>query len=276
MKRISILVFILLIISTIFSLNIVATINPYFLLVKDIVQNKAEVNLLLKPGVNPHVYSLKVSDVKLLNSADLIIANGYLETYLEKYNNVFRVSDFIPNIFIENKNPHFWLDPFYVKYYVIPTIVQKLSEIDPSNKEFYENNARKIISDINNFIFQSFIVLKNINGKVLVHHPSFYYYFKEFGVQIIWIEEGHNTSTSIKELLNIIKSQNIVAIFTEVQQSEKEIEIISKELGENYFVLDPLGVDSSSFIDLYNKNLNEIRRAVYNEWFCYRCWKFKL
>lgn len=265
MKRISILVFILLIISTIFSLNIVATINPYFLLVKDIVQNKAEVNLLLKPGVNPHVYSLKVSDVKLLNSADLIIANGYLETYLEKYNNVFRVSDFIPNIFIENKNPHFWLDPFYVKYYVIPTIVQKLSEIDPSNKEFYENNARKIISDINNFIFQSFIVLKNINGKVLVHHPSFYYYFKEFGVQIIWIEEGHNTSTSIKELLNIIKSQNIVAIFTEVQQSEKEIEIISKELGENYFVLDPLGVDSSSFIDLYNKNLNEIRRAVYNE-----------
>jgi zinc transport system substrate-binding protein len=265
MKRISILVFILLIISTIFSLNIVATINPYFLLVKDIVQNKAEVNLLLKPGVNPHVYSLKVSDVKLLNSADLIIANGYLETYLEKYNNVFRVSDFIPNIFIENKNPHFWLDPFYVKYYVIPAIVQKLSEIDPSNKEFYENNARKIISDINNFIFQSFIVLKNINGKVLVHHPSFYYYFKEFGVQIIWIEEGHNTSTSIKELLNIIKSQNIVAIFTEVQQSEKEIEIISKELGENYFVLDPLGVDSSSFIDLYNKNLNEIRRAVYNE-----------
>lgn len=276
MKRISILVFILLIISTIFSLNIVATINPYFLLVKDIVQNKAEVNLLLKPGVNPHVYSLKVSDVKLLNSADLIIANGYLETYLEKYNNVFRVSDFIPNIFIENKNPHFWLDPFYVKYYVIPAIVQKLSEIDPSNKEFYENNARKIISDINNFIFQSFIVLKNINGKVLVHHPSFYYYFKEFGVQIIWIEEGHNTSTSIKELLNIIKSQNIVAIFTEVQQSEKEIEIISKELGENYFVLDPLGVDSSSFIDLYNKNLNEIRRAVYNEWFCYRGWKFKL
>ncbi|MBO8139437.1 MAG: zinc ABC transporter substrate-binding protein [Thermosipho sp. (in: Bacteria)] len=265
MKRISILVFFLSLISTIFSLNIVTTINPYYLLVKDIVQDKAEVNLLLKPGVNPHVYSLKVSDVKLLNSADLIIANGYLEPYLEKYNNVFYISYFIPKILMEYENPHFWLDPFFAKYYIIPAIVQKLSELDPSDKEFYETNAKKIISEINSFIFESFSILKNINGKILVHHPSFYYYFKEFGIEIYWVEEGHNTSTSIKELLNIIKSQNIVAIFSEVQQSKREIEIISKELGKNYFVLDPLGIDSNTFIDLYNKNLNEIRKAVSNE-----------
>lgn len=267
MKKLSIILFISFLVSTIFSLNIVCTINPYYLLVKELVADKAEVSLLLKPGVNPHIYSLKVSDVKLLNSADLIIANGYLEPYLDKFNNnnVFYISNSIPKILIEHENPHFWLDPFFVKYYIIPAIVQKLSDLDPANKNFFEENAKNIINEIDKFIFESFDVLRNINGKILVHHPSFYYYFKEFGIEIYWIEEGHNTSTSIKELLNIIKSQNIAAIFSEIQQSNKEIETISKELGKKYFVLDPLGVDSKTFMELYYKNLNEIRKAVSNE-----------
>ncbi|SHH43907.1 metal ABC transporter substrate-binding protein [Thermosipho atlanticus] len=262
MKKSLTLYFVMFLLTVIFSLNIVTTINPYYLLVKDIVQDKAKVSLLIKPGANPHVYSLKISDAKVLNGADLIIANGYLEPYLKKYKNVIYISDFVPKLFIEQDNPHFWLDPFFTKYYIIPSIVKKLSELDSANRTFYESNSKKLIKKINNFILDSFNVFKNVKGKILVQHPSFYYYFKEFGIETYWIEKGHNTSSSIKELLNIIKTKNITAIFSEVQQPKTEIEIIANELGKKYFVLDPLGIDTTTFIELYYKNLNEIRKAV--------------
>lgn len=265
MKKLFVIFIFLILFSVSFSFTIVATINPYYLLVKEIVQNKADVYLLLKPGINPHVYSLKVSDVQVLNKADLIIANGLLEPYLTRFDKVFYISNYIPELLIDYENPHFWLDPFFVKFYVLPSVVEKLSSIDPSNRSFYENNAKILINKLDKFIFESFEILKKANGKILVHHPSFYYYFKEFGVDIIWIEEGHNTSTSIKELLNIIKTQNISAIFSEIQQSKTEIEIISKELNKKYYILDPLGIDAKNFMDIYYKNLNEIRKAIHNE-----------
>lgn len=67
-----------------FGKTIVTTINPYYLIVFQLLGDTASVKLLVPPGANPHLFSLKPSDAKTLEEADLIVANGLgLETYLE-------------------------------------------------------------------------------------------------------------------------------------------------------------------------------------------------
>lgn len=63
-------------VSNLFAFSVIATINPYYLILHEIAGNKLEVNLLIRPGQNPHIYSPSVSDIKKLNDADLIVANG--------------------------------------------------------------------------------------------------------------------------------------------------------------------------------------------------------
>ncbi|MBZ4650379.1 metal ABC transporter substrate-binding protein [Thermosipho sp. (in: thermotogales)] len=257
-NKILITIFFILISSLSFSL-IVTTINPYYLIVKQIVGEKDEVYLLLSPNVNPHTYSLRVSDVKILSKANIIFANGGIEPDLSKFYVVY-LRDYIPSLFVEYNNPHFWLDPYFVKFYIIPTIVEKLSKVYPQYRSDFEANAKILLGEIDEFL-RDYKAL-NLSGTVLVHHPSFYYFFKELNLKVKWVEQGHNVSVGMKKLIETIKSENIIAIFSEVQQSKDEIKIISKQLNKKYYTLDPLGVNAKKFIDIYYQNFEEIRKAL--------------
>ncbi|QTA38107.1 zinc ABC transporter substrate-binding protein [Thermosipho ferrireducens] len=244
--------------------TITATINPYYLLLKDLAGNKMEIFLLIKPGANPHLYSPKISDVKKMNSSDLIIANGLeLEPYIKNNNKVFYVSKFIPEMFIIDNNPHIWLNPFFAKYYIIPGITKKLIDIDPENKVYYLNRAKSIINNLDAIIKELYEFLgKFQDSKVLVEHPSFYYFFNEFGIRSIPLESGHGKEVSIKNIIEILKKgENLVAIFGEAQQNTRSLKIISKELQKKYYILDPLGNNAKNYVDIFLNNLKIIKEA---------------
>ncbi len=66
-------------------MNIVATINPYYLILDQLAGDLVDVHLLIGQGQNPHIFSPTIQDVRKLNQADWIIANGYgLESFLIK------------------------------------------------------------------------------------------------------------------------------------------------------------------------------------------------
>ena len=61
MRRfIAFFVLILLVATSAIALKVTATINPYYMIVRDIVGDRAEVSLLIGPGQNPHVFSPKI------------------------------------------------------------------------------------------------------------------------------------------------------------------------------------------------------------------------
>lgn len=150
-----------------FGKTIVTTINPYYLIVFQLLGDTASVKLLVPPGANPHLFSLKPSDAKTLEEADLIVANGLgLETYLEKYKEktVF-VSDFIPALLLVDENPHIWLDPFFLKYYIVPGLYQVLIEKFPEKQSEIRQKAEEIVSGLDTVIRESFETLLPYTGK---------------------------------------------------------------------------------------------------------------
>ncbi|ACR78875.1 MULTISPECIES: metal ABC transporter substrate-binding protein [Kosmotoga] len=289
MKKLSVFIAWIIIMASLgFSLNVVTTINPYYLIVKEIVGDKGNVELLIPAGQNPHIYSPKMSDVKKLFKADIVVANGLgLENFLldtlkdleKRGKPVVYAGEFVPmgmliSINTEHDtadhtsvNPHVWLDPVLLSEYIVPGIVKALSKISPANKEFFAERANLLIDDLMEFHRKVADLLAPFSGKaVIVAHPSFEYFFNRYGIEERTIFSGHGDEPSISELkvlINFARKNTVFGIFGEYQQNKKPVEIIAKSTGLPLSELDPLGFDKGSIIELLSWNLNQIERVIH-------------
>ncbi|MEA2065809.1 MAG: metal ABC transporter substrate-binding protein [Thermotogota bacterium] len=279
--KILLTIFIMLLYS-VFSINIATTINPYYLIVKELVNNSANISVIIEPGENPHTYSPTINDIKKLRSADLILANGLsLELYLEdtlkdinnQNSNVLYVSDLIENLANdvqkENSshiNPHIWLSLDFMIEQIIPGLTDKLIEVDSANKAFYRTSSEKLIEDLSKIRNSASTLLKDYKGtNVLLSHPSFKYFFTDFGIKEYAIFEGHGDEPTIKELRSFIEKANngeFIAIFGEKQQNIEPVQVIVKSTNLNMGILDPLGVAAQNIVELFIYNLKEIEEAL--------------
>lgn len=239
--------------------TIVTTINPYYLITKEIVQDKINVQLLIKPGSNPHTFSPTVSDVKMLSNAKIIFANGLGidNSYLKNYKNVVYLGDVIPKKLLlqgdehegEN-NPHVWLSIDFLINYIVPKITQEVIKLDSKNKSFYEKNSKEVIVSLKEISAKIDKLLGNFkNSVVILEHPSFLYFFNKYGIKVLSVEEGHGKQPStrhIKNIINTAKSSKLLGIFVGPQFDASTISTIAKELNVKYKVLDPLGFTTKS------------------------------
>lgn len=292
MKSIFTLLLIVFVITISFGLSIVTTINPYYLILKDLVAGTDnEIFLLIKPGTNPHTFSPAIGDVKRLTTADIVFANGLeLEPYLEGYKGVIFLSDFLPKEILlkdahdsyekdeendeENDkehehgefNPHIWISPQLVRDYIIPQILKVLLEKDPKNRENFEKNAERLINSLNDVVDRFDQLLSSYrNSVIVVTHPSIVYLTVPYGIETLALEEGHGKEPSAKRLLEIIekaKSEKLVGIFAEMQFNQKLLAPIAKELKREIVVLDPLGVSVKNAVDYYENLLGAFQRVA--------------
>lgn len=274
-------------------IKILATIYPYFILLKDLTADNANVDLLIPSEMSPHLYPLKPSDLKKINDADLIIANGLmLEPNIEKVlrqhkGTVLFISDIIMDEISKNKqhinhdkhvyddedkekndklhshgeiNPHIWLNPiFLIK--VTSELEKNLSQIDSTNKDKYKDNADKIIDELKKLDIKISEERKNYKeANIITFHPSFDYFLGRYNINLVAVfESSPGKQLSLKELAEmkqIIIKNNVKAIFTEPQLNPKNAQIVSKEFGLQTFTLDPLGASlkPNRLVDLIDKN----------------------
>jgi len=289
-RFIAFFVLILLVATSAIALKVTATINPYYMIVRDIVGDRAEVSLLIGPGQNPHVFSPKLSDVKRLNEADLVVANGleleaFLESTLEelsrKGKRVLLAGESVPPSLLSEEedghgetdtlehshsiNPHVWLDPLLLVDHIIPAIVEALTEIDPESGSYYGENAEKISGRLMYFYGEAGMYLERFRGGVvIVAHPSFSYFFDRFGIVLEPVLEGVGDEPSIQELKRLVdfaRSEKVIGIFSEYQQSKRPVEVLAGEASVGSGSLDPLGISRADIIDHFRWNLEEMKKV---------------
>jgi zinc transport system substrate-binding protein len=282
MKKLLAIGFVLLFFTWVFALNIVTTINPYYLIVKQIVGEKSDVSLLIKPGSDPHTFNPTISDVKALSKADLIVANGLGldNAYLKNYRNVLFVGERIPAKYLVESgeedghdgktfNPHVWLSIDFLTDYIIPTIRDELVRMDKQNAKIYDKNARVIINSLKEVSEKFDQLLKDKKGAVVIlEHPSYVYLFKKYGIQVLALEEGHGKEPSAGHLKNVIelaKKSNLIGVFVGPQFKTEAIRVVSSELKREYKILDPLGSKAKTISDLFENAYNSIKEAVYGK-----------
>lgn len=233
---------------------------------------------ILAPGADPHIYEPVPQDTIALEKADLILYNGYnLEPNIIKLidstgikADKLAVGEQIKPLDFEYKgqkkpDPHVWGNA-QNGIIMAEAIRDKLIEIDPKNKDKFTQNANKLIKELqelDSWIKTQITTIPANQRKLITSHDAFQYYSNAYGLEIVGTLIGISTeeqpsAQTIKNLVEIIKSTGVKAIFAETTINPTLIETVAEEAGvkvaEGKLYSDSIGVKGSE-ADTYVKML---------------------
>jgi zinc transport system substrate-binding protein len=175
--------------------------------------------------------------------------------------NSSRGIDLIPNI-AENENssdPHVWVSPKNAKI-MVENIYQGLVHIDPNNTGYYTTNRDNYIVQLDELDAN---ITKSLEGKensqIIVYHPAWAYFCKDYNLHQIPIEsEGKEpTSQEIAAVIDFARKNNVKVIFIEPQYSPKSAEVIASEINGKVLKIDDLAQN-------YVENLKNVTETFSN------------
>lgn len=261
-------------------------------LVKQIGKDKIEVIKLMEVGVDPHLYTPKLSDTLAIKESKLVVYNGlHLEgkmtellenasnlTTLEIGNEVLKNGQvYQVDENIDVYDPHIWFD---VTNWIIAAeaVGEKLSYLDEKNKSYYLENTQSYIEKLkvlDDWIFETVSQLKIEERILLTAHDAFQYFARRYGFEVASIQ-GISTDSepSIKDINNIIDiaiEKNIKAIFVESSIPDTAIlQVINGAKARNHILIkgnelfaDSLGDgEYSEYIEAFKYNVLSIVEAL--------------
>lgn len=260
--------------------NSVVSILPQKRFVEAIGGDRVKVSVMVKPGNSPHSYEPKPSQMKDIAKADVYFSIGveFEEAWLPKFanqNSKMRIVDTAENIKkipieAENHNkeghkyesldPHIWTSPANVKV-IAKNIYNALVAIDKNSSDYYRANYKAFITKIDTTDKEIRKILANApkGAKFMVFHPSWGYFAKEYGLKQIAIEAG-GKNPKPKQVMHLIqeaKKEQVKAVFTAPEFSDKIAKQIAKELGVPVIKVSPLNPN-------WSQNLIELAKAIAN------------
>ena len=230
-------------------LQIVATTGMIGDAVAMIAGDKAEVTVLMGPGVDPHLYKATQGDLNALRSGDIIFYNGlHLEGKMQEVfdrlattKKVFPVAAGIPESKlrtvaqvngISTHDPHIWFD-VQLWMLAVAEIGKQLSASDPTNAAFYATQTTKYLEQLaalDVFVKEKMLAIPETHRTLITSHDAFGYFGAAYGIRVKGLQ-GISTAAEfglkdITDMVNMIIAEDIKAVFVESSVSEKSIQAV--------------------------------------------------
>lgn len=251
-------------------LQIVATLFPQYDFARQIAGNKAEVTLLLPPGVESHSYEPTPSDAVKINKSDLFIYTGEaMEAWCGKiidsmqdsgsHSLVLDVSQGINLVkaeeieaehrhdgedteALEHENehlydPHIWTDPLNAKA-MATSIRDALCDLDPANADYYKKNASAYIAELDALDSEFRDIVSSGKRDEIIFGSRFalYYFAKRYGLSYEAAFDSCSSETepsarAVAGLIEEIRAEGIPVIYYAEMEDPKVARAISAETG---------------------------------------------
>lgn len=282
-------------------LTIVTTLFPLYDFTKTIGGDTVNVSLLLPPGVEAHSFEPKPSDIAAINSSDMFIYTGkFMEPWAEDIiqglsNKNIMIVDSSKGITLMGENdhknehasdehhekeehdhhhdgtdPHIWLD-FDNDKKIIQTITTALSEKDPTNATYYQQNANEYQAKLADLDKKYKTILSNCKTHNIVYggHYAFGYLANRYGLTYTAAQgispDAEPTAQDLIRLVEQIKKNNIQYIFYEELTSPKIAETLANETKTTILLLHAAHnitredfEKNISFLSIMEKNLDNL------------------
>jgi len=276
-------------------LKITATLFPQYDFARQIAGDKANIKLLLPPGVESHTYDPKPSDILDIYNADLFIYTGenmepWAETIIKGVtNNNLVIVDCSKNIeLIQDNNeaekdhehehgadPHIWLDPT-LAIKMVENIADALCEKDPENAEFYSQNAENYINRLKELDDDIFEVIDNAKRNIIVFGGrfSYIYFLRRYNLDYVTAYDSCSTNAEpsmakILYVVNFMTENNIPCVYYEELSAHQVAKAIAKETGrKSYLFSTAHNVTKSefdggiTFLDIMYKNIENLKKGL--------------
>jgi len=261
---------------------------------RNVVGAHAEVEALMGPGVDPHLYKATQGDLSKLTGASIVFYNGlHLEgkmvDALEKLGRsrkVIAVSDGLdtsklrrPAEFQGNFDPHIWFD---VKFWsgTVRKIADEMKALDPPNAADYEKNAVAYMARLDSLDAWVRAEIATIPKEVRVlvtAHDAFGYFGRAYDIEVRGLQGISTVSefglADISSLVDMLAGRRIKAVFVESSVPRRSIEAVVQGVrarGHNVAIggqlysdaMGAAGTPDGTYIGMVSANVNTIVRAL--------------
>jgi manganese/zinc/iron transport system substrate-binding protein len=279
--------------------NVVTTTSMLTDLVQAIGGDRVQVQGLMGPGVDPHLYKATAGDVTKLQRAQVIVYNGLMlegqmgELFgkLKKSGRtVVAVGEAIPagrllqpDGAAGHPDPHIWGDAELWALCVDP-VVKALTAVDPAGAEYYSKRGdahRAELTALHAWAKERAKVVPDAQRILITSHDAFNYLGRAYGFQVVGVQ-GISTVTEagladIVKVIDFIKQKGVKAVFVESSVPKAAIERISKDSGAKIggeLFSDALGTpgkkhtaagetyDEGTVVGMLKHNLNTVVEAL--------------
>ena len=266
-------------------IEVEAAFYPYAYVAQRVVGDHATVTNLTTPGLEPHDLELTPRQVADLSVADLVIYEKGFQPSVDQAveqnasGDTLDVTSVVP---LQNTgapdetgtnlagDPHIWLDPtLLVK--VTDKVAAEMVQVDPKHAADYRRNAEALDADLTRLDAAFKQGLSNCQRTAFVtSHAAFGYLAERYGLTMIPIAglspDVEPSPQHIAQIQDLIKSDGITTVFSEVLGSKKYADTLAGDLGITAAVLDPVeGLSSSdpnaTYLSLMRQNLTALEKA---------------
>ena len=235
---------------------------------------RVEVQTLVRPGHNPHLYEPTARQIAALADADLFIRTGvpFEAAWMDRIRSVnadmpvldvrdgiaLRMDDGHPDPHgSAHLDPHVWTSPPLAQH-MARLIRDALVDLDPEHRETYAAGfaawARELDA-LDREIRDRLAVLDN--RRFMVYHPAWGYFADTYGLTQIPVEhEGKEPGPRrIKELIDLARRDGIKFIMVQPQFSGKTAATIAQAIEGRIVTADPMAID-------YADNMRRVTRLI--------------
>ena len=269
--------------------RVVASIKPVHSLVSAVMTGAGEPELIIQGATSPHTFSLRPSDARNIQEAEVIFMVGdMLETSLAGSIDTLGREARVVNLadtdglmrlplregatFEDHDHDHedegdhethedksfdmhIWLDPVNAKT-MVRAIAATLSAADPANAPAYESNAHAVSGRLDELIGQIDADVSAVRGRpFIVFHDAYHYFEDRFR-----LSAAGSASVSpdrppgarrIAELRERVSDLAVVCVLAEPQFDPRLASVIIEGTSARLGTLDPLGASLDSGPDMY-------------------------
>ena len=208
------------------------------------------VEVIIRPGIDPHEFEPTTGDVRNVADADLVLLTGKgLEGYLSKLEEAaggdakfVNVGQSIPSLTLEEEgrsveDPHWWHSVANMKR-ATRVVAAAFAKADPAHATDYERNASSYLAtleELERWIRVQLAVIPRDKRKLVTTHDALGYLAHDYGFTIHPVK-GISTaddpsSRHVKEVIAVIKEQGVNAVFMESIGNPRALQQISSETG---------------------------------------------
>jgi zinc/manganese transport system substrate-binding protein len=256
---------------------------------------------IMEPGMDPHLYQLKPSDLTQVAESDLVLLSG---KHLEKYETnlqqsagagvrFLEVGNGIPSLPMQGgehtnhadggrpdhehaaaatEDPHWWTSVENMK---IATVIIRdaLIEQRPTMEGVFRTNASAYIEKLETlrkWLRKKVAELPRDKRKLVTSHDAFQYFARENGFTVFPIEglstDEEPSNRALAGIIDSIRANRVKAVFVESTNNPKVVREITRETGAKLggmLYADGLGEgDASTYEGMMKHNVTTIVDAL--------------
>ncbi|TFJ38934.1 manganese transporter [Carnobacterium divergens] len=229
-------------------IQVVATTTMLTDLVENIGGDKVQVNGLMGPGIDPHLYQASAKDVTKMQTADVVVHNGLhlegkmgdvFEALNKRGKNVIKIKNGLDKTKLlksednsSQPDPHIWFDVSMWQQGA-KEVAKGLIKADPKNQATYQTNLDRYLAELvelDQYMMNKVQELPKEKRILVTAHDAFRYFGQRYDFEVVGLQgistQAEAGTGDMRKLADFIVKHQIKAVFVESSVPTKTIEAL--------------------------------------------------